>query len=243
MRRWQRFGESGAKLIWGGEAVAVRHDGRANPHQLGLTDDDRSPSIGRAARGPARRAPRTVRHHRRPAGRPAAHPLRPLLPAQPTRKGSSPASLYHHPILDRKFRIAADYPLLTDDDIEQLIDNYVRAPPARAACGFEFRRRQALPRLPGPRVPQRLHPPGRLRRLLREPHALPARDRRRHPRRGAGLIIGVRLSAFDLVPFRPDPAPAPGGSSAPASPRSTCATTCRTATPLVSTCNSRPSST
>src|SRR5689334_9923977 len=33
-RRWQRFGLSGAKLIWGGEAVAVRHDGRANPRQL-----------------------------------------------------------------------------------------------------------------------------------------------------------------------------------------------------------------
>ena len=30
-RRWRRFGLSGAKLIWGGEAVAVRHDGRANP--------------------------------------------------------------------------------------------------------------------------------------------------------------------------------------------------------------------
>src|SRR5262245_45402376 len=33
-RRWQRFGQSGAKLIWGGEAVAVRPDGRANPNQL-----------------------------------------------------------------------------------------------------------------------------------------------------------------------------------------------------------------
>src|SRR5262249_59999388 len=33
-RRWRRFGASGAKLIWGGEAVAVRHDGRSNPHQL-----------------------------------------------------------------------------------------------------------------------------------------------------------------------------------------------------------------
>src|SRR5438552_14471555 len=36
-RRWERFGTSGAKLIWGGEAVAVRHDGRANPNQLMLT--------------------------------------------------------------------------------------------------------------------------------------------------------------------------------------------------------------
>src|SRR5271168_864366 len=34
LRRWQRFGRSGAKLIWGGEAVAVSHEGRANPNQL-----------------------------------------------------------------------------------------------------------------------------------------------------------------------------------------------------------------
>src|SRR5205814_10564942 len=34
VRRWQRFGESGAKLIFGGEAMAVRPDGRANPNQL-----------------------------------------------------------------------------------------------------------------------------------------------------------------------------------------------------------------
>ena len=32
-RRWRRFGESGAKLVWG-EATAVRADGRANPNQL-----------------------------------------------------------------------------------------------------------------------------------------------------------------------------------------------------------------
>ena len=37
-RRWRRFGQSGAKLIWGGEAVAVRPDGRANPHQLVLSE-------------------------------------------------------------------------------------------------------------------------------------------------------------------------------------------------------------
>src|SRR5436305_2931729 len=33
-RRWGNFGRSGAKLIWGGEAVAVRPDGKANPNQL-----------------------------------------------------------------------------------------------------------------------------------------------------------------------------------------------------------------
>jgi len=33
-RRWRRFGESGAKLIYGGEAMAVQPAGRANPNQL-----------------------------------------------------------------------------------------------------------------------------------------------------------------------------------------------------------------
>ena len=37
-RRWRNFGLSGAKLIWGGEAVAVRQDGRANPNQLLIND-------------------------------------------------------------------------------------------------------------------------------------------------------------------------------------------------------------
>ena len=39
VRRWRRFGESGAKLLWGMEAVAVRPDGRANPHQLMANPD------------------------------------------------------------------------------------------------------------------------------------------------------------------------------------------------------------
>ncbi len=38
-RRWKNFGLSGAKLIWGGEAAAVRPDGRANPNQLMILDE------------------------------------------------------------------------------------------------------------------------------------------------------------------------------------------------------------
>src|SRR5437867_8076422 len=41
-RRWRRFGASGAKLIWGGEAVAVSHDGRANPNQLAINQHARA---------------------------------------------------------------------------------------------------------------------------------------------------------------------------------------------------------
>lgn len=39
LRRWYHFGQSGASLIWGGEAFAVQPDGRANPHQLCLHGD------------------------------------------------------------------------------------------------------------------------------------------------------------------------------------------------------------
>ena len=39
IRRWKNFGRSGAKLIWGGEATAVRPDGRANPNQLMILDE------------------------------------------------------------------------------------------------------------------------------------------------------------------------------------------------------------
>ncbi|HEX9957668.1 MAG TPA: NADH:flavin oxidoreductase, partial [Fibrella sp.] len=33
-RRWLKFAESGAKLLFGCEAVAVCHEGKANPNQL-----------------------------------------------------------------------------------------------------------------------------------------------------------------------------------------------------------------
>ena len=42
VRRWQRFGESGAKLIYGGEAMAVRPDGRANPNQLIINEENKA---------------------------------------------------------------------------------------------------------------------------------------------------------------------------------------------------------
>src|SRR3954467_9521501 len=41
LRRWTRFGESGAKIIFGGEAMAVRPDGRANPNQLIINCENR----------------------------------------------------------------------------------------------------------------------------------------------------------------------------------------------------------
>ena len=60
-RRWRRFGASGAKLIWGGEAVAVRPDGRATPNELLI---DEATLSGLAALRDA-----LVEEHRRSHGR------------------------------------------------------------------------------------------------------------------------------------------------------------------------------
>ena len=51
LRRWRRFGASGAKLIWGGEAVAVSHSGRANPNQLVIAERTRAGLAAAAANG------------------------------------------------------------------------------------------------------------------------------------------------------------------------------------------------
>ena len=82
-RRWRNFGRSGAKLVWGGEAVAVRHDGRANPHQL-LIGEATWEKLAAPARGPRRRARGAGRPGGlgRPRRRAAAHALGPLLAAE-----------------------------------------------------------------------------------------------------------------------------------------------------------------
>ncbi len=87
LRRWKHFGESGAKLIWGGEAFAVQADGRANPHQIGVVGDLPA-DIQRAETGAARLLATLVdshraqlRKYRRSADRPATDALRPILPA------------------------------------------------------------------------------------------------------------------------------------------------------------------
>src|SRR5690348_12494615 len=117
-RRWRHFGISGAKLIWGGEAVAVRHDGRANPNQLMLTP----------ATQPAIAALREelVAAHRDRFGTHADVDL--FVGLQLTHSGRyarpnvhdrpEPLTAWHHPALDRRF--PGGTRVLRDDELDRL---------------------------------------------------------------------------------------------------------------------------
>ena len=207
-RRWRNFGLSGAKLIWGGEAVAVRHDGRANPNQLMMTADSEA-SIARLRES-------LVAAHREAMGNDdglviglqLTHSGRFCKPNEKTRW--EPRILYRHPILDRKFNIAPDHQLLTDGEIRALIDDYVIAAKRARDCGYQF---VDLKHCHGYLGHEFLSARtrsgdfgGSLENRTRFLAELVAGIRAEVP----GLEIGIRVSALDSVPFKPDPAqPAP----------------------------------
>src|SRR5688500_3668822 len=120
LRRWRNFGRSGAKLIWGGEAVAVRHDGRASPRQLLLT-----PATLPAIAG-LRRA--LLDTHVESFGAGSDGDL--YVGLQLTHSGRfakpdvherpEPLAAVANPVLDRRF--ANGVRVLTDDEIARLID-------------------------------------------------------------------------------------------------------------------------
>ena len=136
LRRWRRFGESGAKLIWGGEAVSVRHDGRANPNQLIINDENLlflqnlREQLVLAHVGSAGSSDGLV------VGLQLTHSGRYARPSSKSK--AEPKILYHHPLLDRKLNLPADYPLLTDMQIEEIIADTVRAAVKAQRIGFDF---------------------------------------------------------------------------------------------------------
>ncbi len=206
-RRWRNFGLSGCKLIWGGEAAAVRHDARANPNQLMITDD----TVDNVA---ALRQLLVDAHVERYGGVGAANTADGLyIGLQLTHSGRfckpnskarmEPQILYHHPVLDRKFGLSPDYPLMSDDEIDQLIEQFVHAAVLAQRAGFDFVDVKHCHGYLGHEFLSAVDRPGRYggsfenrTRFLRQ--VVPG-IRQAAP----GLDIGVRVSAFDFVPFRP----------------------------------------
>jgi 2,4-dienoyl-CoA reductase-like NADH-dependent reductase (Old Yellow Enzyme family) len=201
-RRWQHFGQSGAKLIWGGEAVAVRHDGRANPNQL-LINEKNLPEIT------SLRQVLVEAHERRfgsstdlLVGLQLTHSGR---FSRPNRKDRlEPVIMYHHPYLDSKFGISPDYPVISDREIEALITSFIQAAELAQAAGFHFVDIKHCHGYLAHEMLSAISRPGDFGGILENRTRFLFQVVRGIRERCPGLRIGVRLSAFDTVPFEPD---------------------------------------
>lgn len=214
--RWKKFGQSGAKLIWGAEAVAVSHEGRANPNQLVIANHTQEGLAGLRTQ--------LIDEHRQTTG--SVDGL--LIGLQLTHSGRycrpnsydkpEPRILYRHPILDRKLRLTHDHPLLTDAEIGAIIEDFHRAAKAAQELGFDFVDIKHCHGYLGHEFLSARTREGQYggsfenrTRFLRE---VVGGIRAHAP----GLQIGVRLSAFDTVPFRPDPSQSGIGKLGPGIP-------------------------
>ena len=213
-RRWRHFGISGAKLIWGGEAVAVRQDGRANPNQLLLTRDTQGEIA--ALRDVL------VAAHRGRFGSNADGDL--FIGLQLTHSGRfarphatdrpEPLAAYAHPWLDRRF--PGGLQMVPDEDLDRLVDQFVEAARLAWDAGFAFVDVKACHGYLGHELLSARDREGRyggsLENRTRFLRSIVAGIRDASPR----LAIGVRLSVFDTVPFRKN-ARGVGEGEAPAS--------------------------
>jgi len=137
LRRWRRFGRSGAKLIWGGEAFAVCLAGRANPRQLFLNDE------GDVESGLGRLLEELRAGHAEVGEDPDQLVVVLQLThsgrwAQPTLAGPEPCLVSHHPELDARVGLSCDDRLLSDGELEHIRDRYVLAARMASRVGFHF---------------------------------------------------------------------------------------------------------
>lgn len=215
-RRWQRFGESGAKLICGAEAMAVRPDGRANPNQLILIEQNKAgiaELVGLLKHAHAERYGTT---DDLVIGFQLTHSGRFCKPNGKTTY--EPRVAFRHPILDPKFKVTSDAQVFTDDEIERLIEDFIRAAQLAWDVGADF--------------VDLKHCHGYLLHEFLGAHTRPGKFGGSFENRtrilcaiiagirasGNRIEFGVRLSCFDKVPHRPDPALSVPGKLGPGIP-------------------------
>jgi 2,4-dienoyl-CoA reductase-like NADH-dependent reductase (Old Yellow Enzyme family) len=196
-RRWRNFGASGAKLIWGGEAVSVRPDGRDNPSQLVLAEKNLPDIAAMREEMVAVHLERFGKTDDLFVGLQLIHSGRFSRPR--------PAILYRHPLLDARFGVHDDGPILSDDDIARLTDDFIVAAKRSQRVGFAFVDVKHCHGYLGHEFLSAVDRPGRyggslenrtrfLRDVVTGIHA-----------EAPGLHVGVRLSIFDFVPFQKGP--------------------------------------
>ncbi|HYA25209.1 MAG TPA: hypothetical protein VEF05_13680 [Terriglobales bacterium] len=218
LRRWRHFGRSGGKLIWGGEAVAVTEEGRANPNQLLIA--------AHTEKGLAALRAALIEEHRLTTGSDDGL----LIGLQLTHSGrfcrphrydrAEPRIAYHHPILDKRVGLSVESALLSDSDIDSIIDKFCGAAATAQKLGFDFVDIKHCHgylghELLGAKIREGRYG-GSFENRTRFLRNIVAGIRASAP----GLEIGVRISAFDMIPFRTDPVRSSDSKQGPGVPES-----------------------
>jgi 2,4-dienoyl-CoA reductase-like NADH-dependent reductase (Old Yellow Enzyme family) len=134
---------------------------------------------------------------------------------------NEPRIAYHHPILDKRLHLSQSDPVLTDGEIRNIIEQFHRAAVTADDLGFDF--------------VDIKHCHGYLAHELLSAHTRAGdyggsfENRTRFLREvvqgirsaAPSLKIGVRLSAFDVIPFHADPEQSSGKKLGPGIPETT----------------------
>lgn len=200
-RRWHNFGISGAKLIWGGEAVAVQRDGRANPNQLMINDSTLSDLESLRTDLVSKHAERFSQTDDLLVGLQLTHSGR---FARPNNKSTAePRTAQRNTSLDAKQGITDDSKMISDDELGSLTDRFIAAAVLADKAGFAFVDIKHCHGYLGHELLSGIDRPGKYggsfenrTRFLRD---IVAGIRAEAPR----LKFGVRVSIFDFLPYKP----------------------------------------
>jgi NADPH2 dehydrogenase len=202
-RRWQRWGQSGAKLVFGAEAMAVCPEGRGSPVQLMMIERNLEEIRDLRALLVRSHEERFSSTEDLCVGVQLTHSGRVSHPNSWDRP--EPRTLYHHPILDAMYDAEGDEALMTDDEIEALVQDFIGAARLSREAGFDFVDIKHCHGYLGHEFLSAVDRPGRYggsfenrTRFLRE---IVAGIRSAVP----DLQIAVRFSAVDFVPFTDGP--------------------------------------
>jgi 2,4-dienoyl-CoA reductase-like NADH-dependent reductase (Old Yellow Enzyme family) len=199
--RWGRFARGGAKVLWG-EACAVVPEGRANTRQL-LFSKENLPELKKLIAF-------AREEHRKSCG--TADDF--LIGLQLTHSGRfaypAPSVVTRDPVIDPFARfgkerkpMAADHPVLTDEQLDRLQDAYVTAAKMSKEAGCDFIdlkqcHRYLLNELLGAK-----ERPGKYGGSLENRTRFVCDTFRRiRAEVGKDMILATRMNIFDAVPYR-----------------------------------------
>ncbi|MAI32126.1 MAG: NADH:flavin oxidoreductase [Rubripirellula sp.] len=200
-RRWRNFGLSGAKLVWGGEAVAVRPDGRANPNQLMISRENlKDIESLRLELSEAHRANFGVDDDLL-VGLQLTHSGRYARPNQ--KSVSEPRTVQCNPALDARLGIDGGVAVFSDDELQELVNDFVDAAVLAQQAGFQFVDIKHCHGYLGHELLSGVDRPGRFGGSFENRTRFLCDIVEGIQSRARGLMIGVRISIFDFLPFQP----------------------------------------